>query len=128
MANDKEKKEGNVFSRMQDEIENRLPDDIEKNLLHQAGTFSVFSRVVELYGPNALDIASRFICGHPDCNPGGPQSALEDDVPFWRIKAVKLAMLILYATAVRKEILVPNELLIINHLYNLPLYAILGRT
>ncbi|MEO6037120.1 MAG: hypothetical protein ABIQ93_01825 [Saprospiraceae bacterium] len=65
--------------------EERLPKEIEQHLIHQAGTFSIFSRVVELYGPNALDIASRYICGHPDCN-AGPQGDLEEDVPFWRLK------------------------------------------
>lgn len=76
----------NVFQRMQRDQEKRLPHEIEQHLLHQVGTFSIFSRVVELYGPNALDIASRYICGHPDCNAAGPQGDLEEDVPFWRVK------------------------------------------
>ncbi len=74
----------NAFTRIQRGYEDRLPPEIETHLTHQVGTFSVFSRVVELYGPNALDIASRFICGHPECN--GPQGALEEDLPFWRIR------------------------------------------
>jgi len=84
MANDNQPE--NVFTRMMRDMEDRLPEEIEHHLVHQAGTFSVFSRVVELFGPNALNIASRYICGHPDCSPGGPQGALEDDVPFWRVK------------------------------------------
>ncbi len=81
-ANEKD----NVFTRMLRIHEDKLPEEIEKHVIHQVGTFSVFSRVVELYGPNALDIASRFICGHPDCSSQGPQGDLEDDVPFWRVK------------------------------------------
>ena len=77
-------KNDNAFTRMMGSYEEKLPEEIEKHLVHQAGTFSVFGRVVELYGPNALDIASRFICGHPDCS--GPQGDLEEDLPFWRIR------------------------------------------
>lgn len=76
----------NVFQRMQRSNEDRLPQEIEQFLVHQAGTFSIFSRVVELYGPNALDIASRYICGHTDCHSAGPQGDLDEEVPFWRVK------------------------------------------
>ena len=76
----------NPLQSMVDGYERKLPDFIEHNVVHQASTFSVFSRVVELFGPNALNVASRYICGHTDCDNQGPQINLEEDVPFWRVK------------------------------------------
>lgn len=76
----------NAFQRMINVRAQGLPEEIERNVVHQASTFSVFSRVVELFGPNALNVASRYICGHTDCNNQGPQTGLDEDVPFWRVK------------------------------------------
>lgn len=76
----------NPFQRMVDRHADKLPDFIEHNVVHQVNTFSVFSRVVELFGPNALNVASRYICGHTDCDNMGPQTNLDEDVPFWRVR------------------------------------------
>jgi|GEM_PF-5313938 len=63
-----------------------LPDDIERNVVHQIGTFSLFGRVMELFGPHALKVASSYICGHIECDPKGPKINLDDEMPFWRVK------------------------------------------
>ncbi len=76
----------NSLQRMMNGRAKGLPEEIEHNIVHQAGTFSVFSRVVELFGPNALDIASSYICGHIECDPKGPKCAVDEEVPFWRVK------------------------------------------
>ncbi len=76
----------NSLQRMMNGHADKLPGDLEHSVVHQANTFSVFSRVVELFGPNALNIASRYICGHTDCSSQGPQIDLNENVPFWRVR------------------------------------------
>lgn len=80
-------KDENSLQRMMNGHAKALPEEIERSIVHQASTFCVFGRVVELFGPNALNIASRYICGHTDCNDRqGPQVGLEEEAPFWRVK------------------------------------------
>lgn len=79
-------KKENSLQRMMDDRANWLPDEIENHIIHQVDTFSVFGRVMELFGSNALDIASSYICGHVASEPKGPRCAVDEEVPFWRVK------------------------------------------
>jgi hypothetical protein len=49
-------------------------NEMERHIEKQAKTFSVLSKVVELFVPNALDTAARIIGGDNDTmhRPGGP--------------------------------------------------------
>lgn len=80
-------KEENSLQRMMNRHAQALPEGIERSVIHQASTFCVFGQVVELFGPSALNVVSRYICGHPDCHDTqGPQVGLDEEVPFWRVK------------------------------------------
>ncbi len=76
----------NSFQRMMNVHAQGLPEEIERNIVHHVDTFSTFGRVMELFGPNALDVASSYICGHIGCDPKGPKGNLDGEVPFWRVK------------------------------------------
>lgn len=76
----------NSFQRMMNNRAKGLPEEIEHHVVHQVTTFSIFGRVMELFGPNALDVASSYICGHIECDPKGPKGDLDSEVPFWRVK------------------------------------------
>lgn len=78
----------NIFVRMQEENEQRVPPELERHLLTQVNHINVFGRVVELFVPNALQTAARIIGGSPEDGPvdmGGDRNALSpDDWPDWR--------------------------------------------
>lgn len=76
----------NTWQRMQDDLESRLPVDIEFRVVQQASAFSVFGKVVELFVPNALETAARLIGG--DGQPGnqGGTRGTTDEEPDWRKK------------------------------------------
>lgn len=60
----------NNFQQWQGGWEDKVPDDIEHQLLHQANTLSHFGRVIELFVPNALQTAAQLIGGS---TPPGPR-------------------------------------------------------
>lgn len=75
-------------------------NEMERHIEKQARTFSVFSKVVELFVPNALDTAAKIIGGDndlpnrihqapahgPSDDPGGQRGADDDSQPNWRRK------------------------------------------
>ncbi|MCB0527816.1 MAG: hypothetical protein KDC61_14975 [Saprospiraceae bacterium] len=60
----------NNFQQWQNDWEDKVPDDIEQYVLHQANTLSHFGRVIELFIPNALQTAAQLIGGN---NRPGPK-------------------------------------------------------
>jgi hypothetical protein len=77
----------NNFEQWHESFEGALPPEIEARVLHQARTFATFGKVVELYVPNALGAVAMMISGEANTRPDpkGPDTGMEDDVPFWRI-------------------------------------------
>ena len=59
----------NNFQQWQNEWEDKLPDDLEQKVLHQAHTLSHFGRVIELFVPNALQTAAHLIAGSRNTGP-----------------------------------------------------------
>lgn len=53
----------NSFKQWQGDWEDKVPDDIERHILHHAHTLSHFGRVIELFVPNALQTAAQLIGG-----------------------------------------------------------------
>lgn len=70
----------NNLKRLQAQREAMLPPDIEPRVTHQVHTFSFFSKVVELFVPNALDTATRMVGGEA-IPPSGPGTT---DPDAWR--------------------------------------------
>jgi hypothetical protein len=69
-----------------DELESRLPPDLEGMVLQQANNLALFGNVVELFVPNALHTAARLIGGDGGPRPQGGGRGLEPDPPDWRTK------------------------------------------
>ncbi len=76
----------NSLQCMMDGRSEQLPTEIEHRVVQQIDTFCLFSRVIELFGPNALHVVSRYICAHNGCDSQGPQTDVDEDVPYWRIR------------------------------------------
>ncbi|MBK8192833.1 MAG: hypothetical protein IPK76_06410 [Lewinellaceae bacterium] len=60
----------NNFEQWQGDWEDKVPEEIGHNILHQANTLSHFGRVIELFVPNALQTAAQLIGGS---SPSGPR-------------------------------------------------------
>ncbi len=59
----------NNFQQWQGDWEDKIPDEIEKKVLHHAETLSHFGRVMELFVPNALQTVAQLIGGNNDSGP-----------------------------------------------------------
>jgi hypothetical protein len=65
----------NNFQQWQGDWEEKLPDDIEQKVIHQAKTLAHFGRVMELFVPNALQTAAHLIGGSKPSS--GPRRAAD---------------------------------------------------
>lgn len=64
----------NNFQQWQGDWEDKVPDDIEKKVLHHAETLSYFGRVMELFVPNALQTVAQLIGGNNESGPRARRS------------------------------------------------------